>query len=131
MVAEQSGGPSGDGSWLTVGAAARRLGISPRAVRGRIARGTLAWRPLGNTGREVLVPDAEASRDGTGDTSRDVVGDDPGDAMELALLREELVEALVGMARAEERAAALRELADRLTAELLEARRPWWRRWWG
>ena len=27
--------------------------------------------------------------------------------------------------------AALRELADRLTAELAEARRPWWRRWIG
>ena len=123
---ERPGDPSADGSWLTVGAAARRLGISPRAVRGRIARGTLEWRPLGNTGREVLVPDAEASRDGTGDTSRDGTGD----AMELALLREELVEALVGMARAEERAAALRELADRLTAELIVARQPWWRRWW-
>ena len=124
MVAEQSGGPSADGSWLTVGAAARRLGISPRAVRGRIARGTLEWRPLGNTGREVLVPDAEASRDGTGDASRD----DPGDAMELALLREDLVEARIAQARAEERAAALRELADRLTVELIEARRPWWRK---
>ena len=48
--------------------------------------------------------------------------------MELALLREDLVEARVAQARAEERAAALRELADRLTAELAEARRPWWRR---
>lgn len=27
--------------------------------------------------------------------------------------------------------AAVRELADRLTAELAEARRPWWRRWRG
>ena len=26
---------------------------------------------------------------------------------------------------------ALRELADRLTAELAELRRPWWRRWLG
>ena len=57
-----------------------------------------------------------------------LVGNDPGDAMELALLREDLVEARIAMARAEERAAALRELADRLTVELLDARRPWWRR---
>ena len=27
--------------------------------------------------------------------------------------------------------AAVRELADRLTAELAELRRPWWRRWLG
>ena len=111
MAEEQSG----DGPWLTVAAAARQLGVSPRAVRGRIRRGTIEWKPQGNTGRLVRVPEGDVSRD------------DPGDAFELALLQEELVEARIGMARAEERAAALRELADRLTAELAEARRPWWR----
>ncbi len=62
--------------------------------------------------------------------SPDPVADDPEDApeFELALLREELAEARIAAARAEERAAALRELADRLTAELAEARQPWWRR---
>ena len=30
----------------------------------------------------------------------------------------------------EARAAALRELADRLTTELAELRRPWFKRWW-
>jgi hypothetical protein len=39
-----------------------------------------------------------------------------------------LLEARVAQARAEERAAALRELVDELKAQLAEARRPWWRR---
>jgi hypothetical protein len=56
--------------------------------------------------------------------------DDPGDKVEdeLDRLREELLEARVGQARAEERALALRELVDELKAQLGEARRPWWRR---
>ena len=53
-------------------------------------------------------------------------------------LRAELMQRRCAAARAEGEAKALREaladLATRLdlaTAELAEARRPWWRRWWG
>jgi hypothetical protein len=118
QVPEPSRGDPADGQWVTVAEAARQLGISPRAIRGRIKRGTIEWKPVGNTGRLVLVQ--------PGDTSPD----DPGDKVEdeLDRLREELLEARVGQARAEERALALRELADELKAQLGEARRPWWRR---
>lgn len=40
-----------DGEWLSVAAAAKRLGVSPRAIRGRIDRGTIRWKPAGNTGK--------------------------------------------------------------------------------
>ena len=40
-----------------------------------------------------------------------------------------VAEARISAARAETK--AVRELADRLTAELAEARRPWWRRTFG
>lgn len=141
MDDEQSGDGPGDGQWLTVAAAARRLGISPRAVRGRIARGTMPWRAAGNTGKMVRVREEDASRD--------VSGDVPEDDYELALLREELMEAreqLAGTKASLEAAVAirkaetgaLRELCDRLTAELadtrrelVEAHRPWWRRMLG
>ena len=53
---------------------------------------------------------------------------------EIAELREGLARSIAERDAAvtvgEARAAALRELADRLTAELAEARRPFWRRWW-
>ena len=52
-MAEADGDHPEDGEWLSVAAAARRLDISPRAVRGRIARGTVQWRPDGNHGRTV------------------------------------------------------------------------------
>ncbi len=43
------------GEWLSVAEAARRLGVTEKAVRNRIRRGTLEWRPAGNHGREVLI----------------------------------------------------------------------------
>ena len=81
-------------------------------------RGTIEWKPVGNTGRLVRVPSGAQSPDDPGDGPED----------ELDRLREELLEAMVGQARAEERAAALRELVDEPKAQLAEARRPWWRR---
>jgi hypothetical protein len=118
MVAEQSADGPEDGEWMTVAAAARQLGVSPRAIRGRIKRGTIEWKAAGNAGKLVRVR--------LGDTSADGPEDDPED--EVDRLREELLEARVAQARAEERAAALRELVDELKAQLAEARRPWWRR---
>ena len=111
-----------DGEWLPVSTAARRLGISPRALRGRIDRGTVQWKQAGNTGKLVLIRPEDVAAEENRDASQD----------ELDRLRDELAEERIGRARAEERAAALREAldreqarADRLEAEL---RRPWWRK---
>jgi hypothetical protein len=127
MGTEASGNNTEDGPWLTVAEAARRLRVSPRAVRGRIRRGTLRWKAAGNAGKLVQLP--------SGDASGDVSAGDPGNAVdalfEIEMLREELAEARVAQARAEERAAAKDELIGELKALLAEARRPWWRRWVG
>src|SRR3954471_10785042 len=101
------------GEWLSVAEAARRIGVTEKAVRNRIRRGTAEWRPAGNHGREVLLsPDAEAGN-----------GSEDGP---------ETVELQVRVARLEERLAVVererdlyRDLfRDRETA-LAEARRPW------
>ena len=131
--------PDGSGSdpggeWLTVAAAARRLGISPRAIRGRIRRGTIEWRTKGNTGREVLV----TGEDATPNVDRD----GPPDGLdqlraEVDQLQEELIEARVRVAaaRAEKFAAeaiakAQVEARDQIIQELRDqlayARRRWW-----
>jgi hypothetical protein len=52
---------AGPGAWLSVNAAAKRLGLTPKGVRNRIDRGAILWRPAGNRCREVLVtPGMEA-----------------------------------------------------------------------
>src|SRR5689334_45625 len=63
MSAEPPGGASpavsGDtpGEWVSVAEAARRLGITPRAVRNRVRHHSLQARPKGNSGREVFLPE--------------------------------------------------------------------------
>src|SRR3954465_6681894 len=42
--------------WCSVSEAARRLGVTPTAIRNRIKRGTLSTRPNGNFGKLVKVP---------------------------------------------------------------------------
>jgi hypothetical protein len=141
----------GDREWLTIAAAARRLRVTPRAIRKRIERGTLEWKPAGNTGKLVLIGPEDVTESGHGDAPGEGQEDGPGDRLDR--LREELTEAKIGeaeartearllretlereQARAEERAAALREAlereqrrADRLDQELAEFRRPWWRK---
>src|SRR3954451_24874789 len=134
--------------WLPVAEAARRLGVSEKAVRNRIKRGTLDWRPAGNHGREVLATGGGGRRDRTGPgprtgpAGRDGTGPgaDLGRLVEAgAELGRELSAALPtaaadreARARAEGRAevldAALAKAegrADRLETALAEARRPW------
>lgn len=49
--------PHGDADeWLSINAAARRLGVTATAIRNRIKRGTLETRPNGNFGKLVRVP---------------------------------------------------------------------------
>ena len=110
------------GQWLTVEAAARRLNVTPKAVRNRIKHGSLEWRAKGNAGREVFVPDAMEAA-----ASRDDPEDDPGLValmVENARLEERLLsrERELEVSREAERLS--RERADRLEAELAEARRP-------
>jgi hypothetical protein len=45
-----------DDEWCSINEAARRLGVTPTAIRNRIKRGTLEVRPNGNFGRLVRVP---------------------------------------------------------------------------
>src|SRR3954452_25590208 len=129
-----TGDDPGDGYWLTVAAAARQLGITSRAIRGRIKRDTIAWKP-GNTGKLVLIRPGDA-----GNTSGDGPGDAPGNELQqlrdvVDQLREELMEARLAQVRTEGEATALRDTTadlrsrlDRAEAQLADARRPWWRR---
>ena len=108
-----------EGEWVTVAEAARRLGVSPRAIRNRIKHHSLLSRPRGNQGREVLVTDDMEVED--------TPGDSPG-----------MVALMVQVARLEERLAAADTLAiglradvereraerERLVVELTEARKP-------
>jgi hypothetical protein len=121
------------GAWLPLAAASRALAVTVDALRKRIAAHEIEARK-DNKGRWLVrVPDGLASQP---------LADD----WQLASLQEELLEARVALARAEERAAGLqvqldrervftdehRARADRLEAELHrlheEARRPWWRK---
>jgi hypothetical protein len=133
--------PDVPGAWVSIAEAARRLGVSPCAVRLRIDRQRIRWRPVGNHGREVWLAVA-GDDDPAGDP-----GESPGvPGTEVPLLRARVEELLERAARAEgERdavravAAVLREAlareadharqerarADRLEAALAEARRPW------
>jgi hypothetical protein len=140
---------SGESPWLSLTEAAQRSGISREAIRARARRGLIPSRK-GN-GRETLVQLPPGSVHVVSGNNQDMSGS-PTDLVadllaEVAELREQLAvtraerDIATGVAKAEvavviERAAALRELADRLTTELAEARaqiaeanRPWWRRW--
>src|SRR4051794_32688410 len=45
-----------DDDWCSINEAARRLSVTPTAIRNRIKRGTLKTKPNGNHGRLVRVP---------------------------------------------------------------------------
>jgi hypothetical protein len=144
-------------TWLTLGEAAARTGWRPERIRSLARRGTMPRR-RGN-GRDWLyqvTPELVAARAeeradpraGTDETARwQAVA---------AELQDEVAELRIGLARAEERAAAGERLAaaeiaardavlaelraqvereiargDALADQLAEARRPWWRRWIG
>lgn len=135
--------------WLSLSEAAQRSGLAREAIRARARRSQIRSRK-GNRG-EILVQlpaglMAEAGQDMAG-ASAELLADLTAEVADLraALARSEaevetaraVAEAKVEAARdaAEARiaaagveVAAVRELADRLTAELAELRRPWWRR---
>jgi hypothetical protein len=132
-------------SWLPLLEAAMRLGKSTDATRSMIRRDRLPTRK-GNDGRLLVgVPAVDGQATDGLPTVIDQLADSRATAelrVTLEELREELMatrEQLAGTKASLEAAetvrkaetGALRELADRLTAELAEARRPWWRRWFG
>jgi hypothetical protein len=117
----QGDGP-GDGEWLSVNAAAKRLGVTPRAIRNRIERDTICWRPAGNHGRQVLLNGADSQGDGPGDGQGDPSADLAARCNraegELAGLRQALDELRTALA-------VERARGDRLELALGEARKGW------
>jgi hypothetical protein len=123
------------GEWVSVAEAARRLRISPRAVRDRIKHRSLTARPKGNAGREVFLPEASSSRETPGEAAAILPGASgeegprpPPEASGAAELLEEMAGLRHALGRAEgELAAELRRSADlaatvgHLRAELAEA----------
>ena len=105
------------GEWMSIGEAARRLGVTRAAIYGRIERRTLPTRPRGNRGVEVLLPASDRygndHSDVAGDAHRDHQGDDHHDVTLISRL-EELLERAV-------RAEAERDAAKALAAVELAA----------
>ena len=118
---------------MSVREAARRLGVTPKAVRDRIKHGSLQARPKGNLGREVLLPPGMAVREIDGELPGEAATALPGEnAGEVAELLEEMAGLRHALGRAEGELAAkdalvaeLRARAERAEAALAEARRPW------
>src|SRR4051794_10563646 len=127
------------GEWVSISEAARRCGVSRRAIRGRIDRGTLMARD-GNAGRAVFVPHGTVPRDVTDGSMDTPWGDDmgvPWDGparklwQELDQERERRAAAEIRAAVAEREVTLLRERVTELseTLKLALDRPPWWVRW--
>jgi hypothetical protein len=126
--------PAGD--WVSVAEAARRLQITPKAIRNRLRRGTLAARVRGNIGREVWLPRSrDRPKPPAGDRHGAHPDEDPGtgtgtgpDPVALLVENARLLAELEGERRlnGELRRQLERELArgKRLEVELAEARAP-------
>lgn len=117
--------------WCSVSEAARRLGVTPTAIRNRIKRGTLEHRPNGNQGKLVRVPRTvlltvlPSVPKPLGGTVPPTVPDLY--AGEIKALRDLADERLARIERAESRADRLEGEVDRLRAELDRLHnRPWW-----
>ncbi len=138
--------------WLPLHNAAIKLGKSSDAVRSMIRRGRLSTRKANDGRLLVAVPTANDQPGGgltTADDGRATVFSQADDGQTTAELQHEITEIREQLARAEERAeaaraiaaadvatakaeaVALRELVDELKAQLADARRPWWRQWFG
>jgi hypothetical protein len=119
--------PTVEQPWLGLTEAARVTGLSREAIRSRARRGLVPSRK--NNRGELLVqllPGSMTEADhGVTDAMADLLA-------EVTDLRERLARAETARDAAvtigEARVAAVREIADRLTHELAEVRRPWWRR---
>jgi hypothetical protein len=137
----------GDGTeWISLGEAARRLGVSRAAVYGRVERGTLQNRPKGNRGMEVLWPPPQRHHDGKDDVALTVMGDVTSllDKLHERLDHEvvelhgkldaaqaQVADLRVQLAMAQGEVAAKDAVQTELRAQLAWHRQPWWKRWIG
>src|SRR3954447_23615385 len=108
---------------LPVAEAARRLGVSEKAIRNRIKRGTLDWRPAGNHGREVLATCGRRDGTGPGPRTGPAGRDGTGPGADLGRLVETVAELRRELSAALATAAADREARARAEgrAEVLDA----------
>lgn len=125
--------------WLTIPVAAKRLGVTPQAIRNRINRGTLETQK--NNRGQILVRVAPTVPSTVPATvgNRLASGDNPLQAIverqleQIADLREQVAR-LGGIdAARQQQVADLQAERDRLLAlveRLTERQGPWWRRWW-
>jgi hypothetical protein len=139
-----------EGPWLTLTEAAQRSGLPRESIRARARRGLIPSRKDNRHQTLVQLPADLLTRAGQGLAGAESgilagVPMDMADLMaEVAELREQLAraesaveaakavakaEVATAEARGEAQVAALRELVDELKAQLAEARRPWWQRW--
>jgi hypothetical protein len=111
-----------DDEWCSINEAARRLSVTPTAIRNRLKRGTLEHRPNGNQGKLVQVPRTvsltvpEPIPEPVPSTIPDTYRG------EIKVLRELADERLGRLERAETQADRLTGELDRLRAELDEER---------
>ena len=139
-----------EGPWLSLTEAAQRSGLAREAIRARARRNLIPSRK-GNRSELLVQLPADLLAGDSQDTARpsaDVVADL---LAEVADLRERLARtetereaaravataevatakatAVAEVAAKEELIQELRKMLGSLRAELVEARRPWWRRW--
>jgi chromosome segregation ATPase len=120
-----------------VAEAARRLGVTPTAVRNRIERGTLESKPHGNRGRLVRLRDGVRHGDDTGSEHGALTGAARA-PVTIARLEERLAAVEAACADRDRELAEVKAERDRLLTlvEQLAAerrqRRPWpgLRAWW-
>jgi chromosome segregation ATPase len=124
---------TGPATWLTLTEAAERLGVRRELLRSRARRGLI---PSQRNNRGEMLVQVQPGYDLA--MTRPAAMPATGLEEDLTELKAELTESRVAQARAEERAAALREMLDReqgrttrLEEEIRDLRRPWWRRWLG
>ena len=135
--------------WLSLSEAAQRSGLAREAIRAKARRGHIPARKGNNGQILVQLPAVLLAGSGRGEAGAqaDLLADllaevaerreqvarteaerDAAESVAEAQVEAARTAAMARVEAAKLEVAAVRELADRLTRELVEARRPWWRR---